>query len=47
MGFRAAALEHPDKPAIVIVESGETVSYGALSDRAAQYPNFFRLLGFD
>jgi len=47
MGFRAAALEHPDKPAIVIVESGETVSYGELSDRADQYANFFRLLGFE
>ena len=37
MGFRAAALQSPDKPAIVMVESGETVSYGALSDRADQY----------
>ena len=47
MGFRAAALQFPDKPAIVMVESGETVSYGELSDRADQYANFFRLLGFE
>jgi len=45
MGFRAEALKHPDKPAIVIVESGETVSYGELSDRADQYANFFRQRG--
>ena len=47
MGFRAAALQSPDKPAIVMVESGETVSYGELSDRADQYANYFRLLGFE
>ncbi len=47
MGFRAAALQHPGKRAIVIVESGETVSYGELSDHADQYANFFRLLGFE
>ncbi len=46
MGFRAAALTNPDKPAIVMLESGETVSYGELSDRADQYANFFRRLGF-
>jgi len=34
MGFRAAALTNPHKPAIVMLESGETVSYGELSDRA-------------
>ncbi len=27
MGFRAAALQSPDKPAIVMVESGEIVGY--------------------
>ncbi len=47
MGFRAATLTNPDKPAIVMLESGETVSYGELSDRADQYANFFRLLGFE
>jgi acyl-CoA synthetase (AMP-forming)/AMP-acid ligase II len=47
MGFRAQARKHPDKPAIVIVESGETVSCGELSDRADQYANLFRLLGFE
>jgi acyl-CoA synthetase (AMP-forming)/AMP-acid ligase II len=47
MGFRAQARKHPDKPAIVIVESGETVSYGELSDRADQYANLFRLFGFE
>ena len=45
MGFRAEALQHPDKPAIVMVESGETRSYGELSDRADQYANFFRQQG--
>jgi len=45
MGFRAAALQSPDKPAIVMVESGETVSYSELSNRADQYANFFRQLG--
>ena len=29
-----------------MLESGETVSYGELSDRADQYANFFRRLGF-
>jgi acyl-CoA synthetase (AMP-forming)/AMP-acid ligase II len=47
MGFRAAALQSPDKPAIVMVESGETVSYGELSDRADQYANYFRQLGIE
>jgi long-chain acyl-CoA synthetase len=47
MGFRAEALEHPDKPAIVMVESDETVSYAELSDRADQYANYFRLLRFE
>ncbi len=47
MGFRAAALQSPDKPAIVMVESGETVSYGELSERADQYANYFRQLGFE
>jgi acyl-CoA synthetase (AMP-forming)/AMP-acid ligase II len=46
MGFRDAALQSPDKPAIVMVESGETVSYGELSGRADQYANYFRQLGF-
>ena len=45
MGFRAAALQSPDKPAIVMVESGETVSYSELSNRADQYANFFRQQG--
>ena len=47
MGFRAEALQHPDKAAIVMVESGETVSYGELSDRADQYANLFRQLGLN
>ncbi len=47
MGFRAAALTNPHKPAIVMLESGETVSYGELSDRADQYANFFRRRGFE
>ena len=47
MGFRAAALQSPDKPAIVMVESGETVSYSELSNRADQYANYFRQLGFE
>ena len=45
MGFRVAALQSPDKPAIVMVESGETVSYSELSNRADQYANFFRQQG--
>ncbi|TDJ34336.1 MAG: hypothetical protein E2O53_08465 [Gammaproteobacteria bacterium] len=47
MGIRAATLANPDKPAIIMVESGEAVSYGELSDRADQYANFFRRLGFE
>ena len=47
MGFRAEALQHPDKPAIIMVENDETVSYGQLSDRADQYANYFRRLGFE
>ena len=47
MGFRAEALQHRDKAAIIMVESGETVSYGELSDRADQYANLFRQLGLN
>jgi len=46
MSFRAKALECPDKPAIIMAESGETVSFAALSGRADQYANYFRHLGF-
>lgn len=42
MRFRAEALQHPDKPAIIMVESDESVSYGQLSDRADPYANYFR-----
>lgn len=45
MGLRAAALQHPQKTAIVMVEGGETLSYGELSARADQYANFFRIHG--
>jgi len=46
MGFREKALKRPDKPAIIMAESGETVSFAALSGRADQYANYFRHLGF-
>jgi len=46
MSFRARALEFPDKAAIIMAESGDIVSFGALSDRADQYANFFRGQGF-
>jgi long-chain acyl-CoA synthetase len=42
MGLRSFAHEHPDKAAIIMAQSGETVSFGALSSRADQYANFFR-----
>jgi long-chain acyl-CoA synthetase len=45
MGVRAAARQHPEKVAIVMVESGETLTYQELSQRADQYANFFRKLG--
>jgi len=45
MGFRAEALQHPDKPAIVMPDNGVTVSFGELSDRADQYANLFRQQG--
>ena len=45
MGTRAIALQHPDKAAIVMAESGDTCTYGELSGRADQYANLFRQLG--
>jgi len=45
MGTRATALQHPEKAAIVMAESGGTLTYGELSCRADQYANFFRRLG--
>jgi len=45
MGFRARALQFPDKPAIIVAGTDESVSYGELSGRADQYANYFRLRG--
>jgi acyl-CoA synthetase (AMP-forming)/AMP-acid ligase II len=45
MGFRAEALQHPDKAAIVMPDDGVTVSFAELSDRADQYANLFRQQG--
>ena len=42
---RAHAQTDPDKPAIVMVGDGRSVSYGALERRANQTAHFFRSLG--
>lgn len=42
MGIRAAASAHPGKTAIVMVESGESLTFRELSARADQYAHFFR-----
>jgi acyl-CoA synthetase (AMP-forming)/AMP-acid ligase II len=36
----------PDKPAIIMAGSGETLSYRQLDERTNQYAHFFRSLGF-
>ena len=46
MALREVALSNPDKSAIIMAESGETRTYGELSERADQYANLFRQLGF-
>lgn len=45
MGIRSAALQNPDKPAIIMTECGETRSFKELSSRADQYARFFRQHG--
>jgi len=45
MGVREAALQNPEKPAIIMAECGETRSFGELSSRADQYARFFRQHG--
>ncbi|MEN3976836.1 AMP-binding protein [Emcibacter sp. SYSU 3D8] len=42
---RHHAAAHPDKPAIVMASTGETVSYAALADGAARCAQLFRWLG--
>ncbi len=42
---RHHAAAHPDKPAIVMAATGETVSYAALADGAARCAQLFRWLG--
>lgn len=42
---RAHAQTHPDKPAIVMVGSGQTVTFGELEQRANKTAQFFRHLG--
>ena len=44
---RAHARTDPDKPAIVMVGDGRTVSYGALERRANKTAHFFRALGLN
>ena len=39
------AQTHPDKPAIIMAGSGETISFAQLDARSNQYAHFFRSLG--
>jgi long-chain acyl-CoA synthetase len=39
------AQSHPDKPAIIMAGSGETVSFAQLEARSNQYAHFFRSMG--
>ena len=39
------ALTHPDKPAVIMAGSGETVTYGQLDERSNQCAHLFRSLG--
>ncbi len=38
---------HPDKPAIIMAGSGETISFAELDARTNQYAHFFRSLGLE
>jgi long-chain acyl-CoA synthetase len=39
------AQSHPDKPAIIMAGSGETISFAQLEARSNQYAHFFRSMG--
>ncbi len=45
MGLRANSTIRPGKAAVVMFESGKTLTYRELSERADQYANLFRDLG--
>ncbi|HBJ91281.1 MAG TPA: acyl-CoA synthetase, partial [Hyphomonadaceae bacterium] len=39
------AAKHPDKPAIIMAATGETLSFGELETRSNQGAQFFRSIG--